>query len=84
MSYNQPNNQNIDYILEILAVPSLSKLPLERDNPVQFAKRLKQIIGEMTQLNEEKPKNYYFTQFLLARFIKNNGGDAKKKNLRGD
>ena len=38
----------------------------------------------MTQLSEEKPKNYFFAQFLLARFIKNNGGDEKKKNARGD
>jgi hypothetical protein len=68
----------------MLAVPSLTKLPLERDSPVLFAQNLKEIIGEFTHLNEAKPKNYFFVQFLLSRFIKNNGGDEKKKNTRGD
>lgn len=49
-----------------------------------FAKRLREIIQELSHLSEEKPKNFYFTQFLLSRFIKSNGGDDKKKNVRGD
>ncbi len=81
MSYN---TQNVDNTLELLAVPCLRKLPLERDNSVAFAIKLKVIIGEETLLNEAKPKNFYFVQFLLARFIKRHGGENEKKNMRGD
>jgi hypothetical protein len=81
MSYNV---QTVDNTLELLAVPCLSKLPLERDNSIAFAIKLKEIISEKTHLNEAKPKNFYFVQFLLARFIKSHGGEYEKKNMRGD
>lgn len=51
-------------------MPSLNKLPLERDRPILFATKLREIISELTQLNEQKPKNYYFAQFLLSHFIR--------------
>ena len=35
-------------------------------------------------MNEEKPKSYYFTQFLLQRFIKNESKEEMGKNIRGD
>ncbi len=57
--------QTVDNTLELLAMPCLRKLPLEREDPVLFAKKLKDVISELTQLNEQKPKNYYFAQFLL-------------------
>lgn len=76
--------QSVDNTLELLAVPSLNKLPLERDRPIVFATKLREIIGELTQLNEQKPKNYYFAQFLLTYFIKAHGGDERRKNTRGD
>jgi hypothetical protein len=41
------NLQTVDNTLELLAVPSLSRLPLERDSPVIFAQKLKEIIGEL-------------------------------------
>jgi len=40
-----------DKTLELLAVPSFEKLPVERDDPVKFAKNLNEIIQSITQIN---------------------------------
>ena len=50
-----------DKTMELLAVPSFEKLPVERDDPVKFAKNLNEIIQSITQINYDKPKNFYFT-----------------------
>ena len=78
------NLEVVDNTLELLAAPILYKQPIERTNYVAFAQNLKKIIYELSHLSEEKPKNFYFVIFLLYRFIKSNGGDEKKRNVRGD
>ena len=35
-------------------------------------------------MSEEKPKNFFLVLFLLHRFIKANGGDERRKHVRGD
>jgi hypothetical protein len=37
--------------LEVLAVPSFEKLPVERDDAVKFAGNLNEIIQSITQIN---------------------------------
>ena len=37
-----------DKTMELLAVPSFEKLPVERDDPVKFAKNLNEIIQSIT------------------------------------
>lgn len=81
MKYNLPT---VDNTLELLAAPILNKLPIERTNQILFASHLKVIITELSHLSEEKPKNFFFALFLLHRFIKSNGGEEKRKNMRGD
>lgn len=54
-------NQGSDNTLELLAVLHLEQLPIEREDPVKFALALSDIITKMTQVNEEKPKNHYFS-----------------------
>ena len=55
--------------LEVLAVPSFSKLPIEMEDHLSFAKNLQEILNELTAKTEEKPKSFYFTLYLLSRFI---------------
>ena len=58
-----------DHTLEFLAIPQFLQLPIERLDFGSFATRLKEIVTDLTLKTEEKPKNYYFTQYLLSRFI---------------
>lgn len=78
------NLQTVDNTLELLAAPVLNKLPILRTEYIDFAENLYKIIKEMSHLSEEKPKNFFLVMFLLHRFIKANGGNEKKKNVRGD
>lgn len=78
------NLTQVDNTLELLAAPILNKLPILRVEHIQFAQNLHNIIQELSHLSEEKPKNFFLVLFLLHRFIKANGGDEKRKNMRGD
>jgi hypothetical protein len=58
-----------DNTLELLAVPSLNDLQIERENVISFAQDLLKKIGIMTNLTDQKPQNFYYAQFLLDMFI---------------
>lgn len=58
-----------DTTLEFLAFPTLKQLPIERRNFVEFAEFLKILVFETFQKTEEKPKNYYYSGFLLSKVI---------------
>jgi len=81
MKYKDDNGDKNkrDFTLELLAVPIFGKIPLERTKDVEFACCLKNKVFEMTLETEEKPKNYYFTQFLLNMYIKTQETEFKKK-----
>ena len=72
-----------DHTLEYLAIPQFHKLPIERQDFGLFALRLKEIVTDLTHKTEEKPKNYYFTQYLLSRFIATQAKESKKVQERG-
>jgi|LauGreDrversion4_2_1035121.scaffolds.fasta_scaffold19942_3 hypothetical protein len=78
------NLQTVDNTLELLAAPVLTKLPILRTEYIQFAQNLHKIIQDLSHLSEEKPKNFFLVLFLLYRFINANGGDERRKNVRGD
>jgi hypothetical protein len=80
MRYRQ---QKRDNTLEILAFPYLERLTLERKNMAQFAAKMKDTVLEVTMRTEEKPKNYFYTLFLLNKVILAHQQE-KKVGDRGD
>ena len=42
---------------------------MERKNVAQFASKLKDTVLEVTMRTEEKPKNYFYTLYLLNKVI---------------
>ena len=73
-----------DHTLEFLAIPQFDTLPIERVDFGTFALRLKSIVTDLTLKTEEKPKNYYFTQYLLSRFITTQAKEQKSNEERGN
>ena len=82
MKYKENKSENT---LEVLAVPSFSQLPIETQNHLAFAENLNEIVTDLTMKTEEKPKNFYFTLYLLSRFIETQKQEKNKnENDRGD
>jgi len=63
--------QKRDNTLELLAVPTFNNMPIEREYFTDFAKALLDIVTSMALTTEDRPKDFFFTQFLLTRFICN-------------
>ena len=68
MKYKERENK-MENTLEVLAVPSFSKLPIQTEDFLTFAQNLNEIVTDLTMKTEEKPKSFYFTLYLLSRFI---------------
>ena len=66
--------------LEGLAVPSFTKLPIEVEDHLSFAQNLHEILTDLTNRTEEKPKNFYFTLYLLRCFIENQKQEKSKND----
>ena len=81
MKYKQQKHDNT---LEILAFPSIERFPIERKNVAVFAEKLKDIVLELTLKTEEKPKNFFYTVFLLNKIILSQQNDKKSVGDRGD
>ena len=62
-------SQQQDNTLELLTIPSLNDLQIERENVIHFAQELLKKIGTMTNLTDQKPQNFYYAQFLIDMFI---------------
>lgn len=80
MKYRQ---QTRDSTLEFLACPSLKNFPIERKNFVSFADNLKDVVMDICMRSEEKPKNYFYTAFLLNKIILENQDEKKTAATRG-
>ncbi len=48
-------SQQQDNTLELLTIPSLNDLQIERENVINFAQELLKKIGTMTNLTDQKP-----------------------------
>ncbi len=48
-------SQQQDNTLELLTIPSLNDLQIERENVIHFAQELLKKIGTMTNLTDQKP-----------------------------
>ena len=66
MKYKETKRDNT---LELLAVPNFKNMQLERTEYVVFAKCLAERVHTLSLETEERPKNFYFSSFLLSRFI---------------
>lgn len=66
MKYKENKSEST---LEALAVPSFETLPVETSDHLAFAQNLNNIVTDLTMKTEEKPKNFYFTLYLLNRYI---------------
>ena len=53
-----------------MALPILNAIKIERHNFVDLAGRLYLLVKDTLVLSNDVPKNYYYSQFLLDQFIK--------------
>ena len=63
------NAKKRDDTLEHLAIPLFASMQIERQDEIQFALSVYKKIIEITNLSDDQPKNYYYSQFLLLKFI---------------
>jgi len=61
--------QDDEDILEMVAIPSFKRLPIERHDVLKFAENLDKKITQLQLISEEKPKAYFFSLCLIKQFI---------------
>lgn len=79
MKYKERESK-MENTLEVLAVTSFSKLPIQTEDYLTFAANLNEIVTDLTMKTEEKPKNFYFTLYLLSRFIETQKQEKTKND----
>lgn len=80
MKYKDREQGKPENTLETLAVPSFAKLPIETQDFLAFAKNLNEVLTDLTNKTEEKPKSFYFTLYLLSQFIDGKQTEKKKND----
>ena len=81
MKYKEREQGKPENTLEVLAVPSFAKLPIETKEPqdfLAFAQNLNEILTDLTNKTEERPKSFYFTLYLLNQFIESKKNERRK------
>jgi len=69
MTNQQKVSKKRDETLEHLAIPLFNSIKIERQNDLSFAYAVHRKIIEISNLADDQPKNYFYSQFLLNKFI---------------
>lgn len=63
------NSCKRDDTLEQIAIPNLTRIYVEREDEVKLAHQILTQIMEISNLADDLPKNYFFSQFLLINYL---------------
>ena len=62
------NMKKRDDTLELLAIPIMNQIKIEREDDLKFAIEIYKKICEVSNLSDDLPKNYFFSQFCLIKY----------------